>query len=67
MTNNKFQTWAAEINRDWTGYSATATEEALAVDFNGKEAARIDYNGGRYTVTGEDADAVEQLTYMTER
>lgn len=66
--NNTFSTWAAEINKDWTsGYKATATAESLAVAFDGKEVARIDYNNGRYTVTGEDKESVEQLEYMVNR
>lgn len=65
---NKFQTWATEIKKDWTsGYNAIATEDALVVTFNNEEAGRIDYNGGRYTVTGNDKDTVEQLIYMVER
>ena len=65
---NKFQTWATEINKDWTdGYKAEATEDALSVNFNSEEIGRIDYNNGRYTVTGTDKEAVEQLEYMTNR
>lgn len=64
---NKFKTWAAEINKDWNGYKADATEDALTVNFNSEEVARIDYNNGRYTVTGTDKEAVEQLEYMVNR
>jgi hypothetical protein len=65
---NKFQTWATEINKDWIGhYKATATENALIVTSNTEEVARIDYNNGRYTVTGTDKNAVEQLEYMVNR
>lgn len=66
--NKQFHTWATEINKDWTaGYSATAAEESLQVTFNSEEVARIDYNNGRYTVTGNDKEAVEQLEYMVNR
>lgn len=66
--NNKLSTWASEINKDWTpGYVATATEEALIVTYNNAEAARIDYNSGRYSVSGNDKDAVDQLEHMTNR
>lgn len=64
---NKFQTWASEINKDWIGYKAEATEDALTVNFNSEEVGRIDYNNGRYTVTGTDKEAVEQLEYMVNR
>ena len=64
----RFSNWAAEINKDWTpGYKAAASEESLQVSFRGEEVARIDYNNGRYTVTGEDNHAVEQLEYMVNR
>ena len=65
---NKFQTWASEINKDWVGnYKANATEDTLTVNIGSEEVARIDYNNGRYTVTGTDKDAVEQLEYMVNR
>lgn len=65
---NKFQTWASEIKKDWDGrYAANATEDALTVSFDSEEVARIDFNSGRYTVTGTDKDAVEQLGYMVNR
>lgn len=65
---NKLSTWAAEINKDWTpGYTASATEQALIVTYKSEEIARIDYNGGRYSVSGNDKDAVESLEYMTNR
>lgn len=65
---NKFQNWATEINKDWNGaYHATASDEALIVNLENNEVARIDYNNGRYTVTGTDKEAVEQLEYMVNR
>lgn len=65
---NKFQTWAAEINKDWTKpYTATAAEDALTVHFDSVQVARIDYDNGRYTVTGSDIDAVASLEYMVAR
>jgi hypothetical protein len=68
MNNQKFQTWATEIKKDWTaGYNATATGESLQVTFNSEEVARIDYNNGRYTVTGNDKEAVGQLEWMVAR
>lgn len=68
MSANKFQTWAAEIAKDWDGrYAAAATDDALTVNFDSQEVARIDYDNGRYTVTGTDKDAVEQLEYMVNR
>jgi hypothetical protein len=66
--NNKFQTWASEISKDWVGgYTANATEDTLTVNLSSEEVARIDYDNGRYTVTGTDKDAVEQLEYMVAR
>lgn len=64
---NKFKNWAAEINKDWIGYSAFASEYALTVNFNNSEVARIDYDNGRYTVTGTDKESVGQLEYMVNR
>lgn len=65
---NKFQTWAAEISKDWDGgYAVAATDDALTVNFDSEEVARIDYDNGRYTVTGTDKAAVEQLEYMVNR
>jgi hypothetical protein len=65
---NKFNNWASEINKDWVGnYRANASEDVLIVNLNAEEVARIDYNNGRYTVTGTDQDAVEQLQYMVSR
>lgn len=66
--NRGFQPWAAEINKDWNGaYRATASNEKLVVNFWDKEAARIDYTGGRYIVSGIDKDAIGQLEYMINR
>jgi hypothetical protein len=66
--DNKLSTWAAEINKDWSsGYNATTTDESLQVSFNSEAVARIDYNNGRYTVTGADKEAVKQLEYMVNR
>ena len=68
MSTQKLQNWATEINKDWTpGYKATDNETSLLVSFNNEEVARIDYNNGRYTVTGTDGSAVEQLEYMVNR
>ncbi len=63
----KFQVWANEINADWSGYKAIAEDEAVVVFLNSEELGRIDYNGGRYTVSGSNEDVVDQLTYMVER
>ena len=68
MNYQKFQTWATEINKDWTApYAAVAEESSLVVRFNAEEVARIEYSNGRYTVTGTDEHAVEQLEYMVNR
>lgn len=68
MSAQKFQLWASEINKDWTpGYKATDNENGLIVTFNSEDAARIDYNNGRYTVSGNDESAVKQLEYMVNR
>lgn len=65
MEKQKFKNWATEINKDWIGgYKAEAKEEALIVYLITMEVARIDYNNGRYTVSGDDKEAVEQLEYM---
>lgn len=66
--SNKFKTWASEISKDWVGgYTAAATDDALTVTLDTEEVARIDYNNGRYAVTGTDQNAVEQLQYMVNR
>jgi hypothetical protein len=68
MKEQKFQVWASEINKDWDpSYKAVADESALVVSYNAEEVARIDYNNGRYTLTGTDNHAVEQLEYMVNR
>lgn len=68
MQDQKFQTWASEINKDWTaGYEAIANENSLVVNFNSEEVARIDYCNGKYTVTGTQKEAVDQLEYMLSR
>lgn len=68
MNTQKLETLVIEINKDWTKpYTATATENSLIVNFDSVELARIDYDNGRYTVTGTDKDAVEQLEYMINR
>lgn len=70
-TSNKFQTWASEINKDWghNDYKAIAEEYSVIVHYKSEEAARLDYNNanGRYTVSGADKDAVEQLEWFLNR
>lgn len=64
----KFQFWAEEINKDWTGYAAKINEAGmLAVSDALGVVARVDYSCGRYTVLGGDPDVIEQLNYMIER
>lgn len=69
--SNKFQTWAAEINKDWghMDYKAIAEEYSVIVYYKSEEVARLDYNNanGRYTVSGADNDAVEQLEWFLNR
>lgn len=68
---NKFQTWAAEINKDWghMDYKAIAEEYSVIVHYKSEEVARLDYNNanGRYTVSGTDNDATEQLEWFLNR
>lgn len=62
---NKFKLWEAEINKDWIGgYKAISMKGALVITLEGKEVAKIN---SHFDVTGTDADAVDQLTYMTNR
>jgi hypothetical protein len=64
----RFSHLVDEVNKDWTpGYSATAVDDTLIIISDDKEVARIDYDGGRYTVSGEDKDAVDQLEFMVNR
>lgn len=64
----KLTLWATEINKDWTaGYNATATDESLVVTFNNAEVARMDCVNGRYTVSGDDEDAVKALEHLLSR
>ena len=64
----KIINWVHEINKDWNGgYTALATEDSLIVTYNLLEVARIDYNNGRYVVTGIDNHAVAQLEFMVNR
>jgi len=62
---DELKLWAIEINKDWTlGYKADNNGNSLIVTFKSEEVARINYNNGRYTVTGADKDAVGQLEYI---
>lgn len=68
--NPKLQIWAAEINKDWNAaYKADVTNDTLSIKLNSEEVARLEYNNnnGRYSVTGTDQHAVEQLEYMLNR
>ncbi|QNL52162.1 hypothetical protein H8S90_11610 [Olivibacter sp. SDN3] len=59
----RFEKWAEEIEGNWTGYSITYDKQSFIVyDTTKKELARIDYNDGRYDITGDDLPTVQKLT-----
>ncbi|WP_134091185.1 hypothetical protein [Olivibacter sp. XZL3] len=63
----RFAKWAEEIDREWTGYSTTYDKESFIVFDNLKnEVARVDYNDGRYDVSGNNTPIVERLTSITQ-
>ncbi|GAA4780692.1 hypothetical protein GCM10023231_04800 [Olivibacter ginsenosidimutans] len=63
----RFAKWAEEIDREWTGYSTTYDKEAFIVyDSLKNEVARVDFNDGRYDVSGTDVPLVEKLTAITQ-
>jgi len=63
----RFAKWADEIDREWTSYSTSYDKEIFIVyDDLKKEVARIDYNNGRYDISGNDLQVVEKLTDLTQ-
>ncbi len=64
-----FVKWAKEINEtseEWNGYEARYSRDAFVVlNAAGTEAARVDYNDGRYDVSGADLSAVERITKLS--
>lgn len=65
LPESQFHKWAAEINKDWIGgYNAKASSKNLLVSINGQIVAEVN---DKLQVSGNDTDAIEQLTYMTNR
>lgn len=63
----RFAKWAQEIDQEWLGYSTTYDKQSFIVfDSLKNEVARIDYNDGRYDISGNDTSLVEKLTNMTQ-
>lgn len=63
----RFAKWADEIDREWASYSTSYDKEIFIVyDSLKKEVARIDYNNGRYDISGNDLHVVEKLTDLTQ-
>lgn len=63
----RFSKWAQEIDDEWIGYSTTYDKEAFIVyDSLKNEVARVDFNDGRYDVSGDDIPIVEKLTAITQ-
>jgi|GEM_PF-1071138 len=63
----RFAKWAEEIDQHWIGYSTTYNTEAFILyDSLKNEVARIDYNDGRYDISGTDIPVVEKLTDLTQ-
>lgn len=66
-----FKKWADAINNDdqeWSGCNARYDRKALIVMDNDRHAelARIDFNDGRYDISGINKPVVEKLTIMTQ-
>jgi len=63
----RFAKWAEEIDHEWKGYSTTYNKQAFIVyDSLKNEVARVDYNDGRYDVSGDHIPLVERLTDITQ-
>lgn len=63
----RFAKWAQEIDHAWAGYSSTYDKQSFIIFDNLKnEVARIDYNDGRYDISGDNIPIVEKLTNMTQ-
>jgi len=63
----RFAKWAQEIENEWAGYSTTYDKQAFIVyDSLKNEVARVDFNDGRYDVSGDNIPLVEKLTYITQ-
>ena len=63
----RFAKWADEIDQEWANYSTSYDKEIFIVYDNLKnEVARIDYNNGRYDISGNDLRVVEKLTDLTQ-
>lgn len=63
----RFEKWAQAIDHDWSGYTTSYNKEAFILyDQLKNEVARIDYNDGRYDISGNDLTAVQKLTDLTQ-
>ncbi|MFC6099295.1 hypothetical protein [Olivibacter domesticus] len=63
----RFAKWADEIDQEWASYSTSYDKEVFIVyDHLKNEVARIDYNNGRYDISGDDLPAVKKLTDLTQ-
>lgn len=59
----QFEKWAKEIDSNWAEHTITYDKQAFIIyDATKKELARIDYNDGRYDISGEDIPTVQKLT-----
>lgn len=63
----RFEKWAEAIEHNWSGYSTSYNKDVFIVyDQLKDEVARIDYNNGRYDISGKDLVAVKKLTDLTQ-
>jgi len=63
----RFAKWADIIDQEWDAYSTYYDKDVFLVyDAMKNEVARIDYNNGRYDISGNDIPLVEQLTSITQ-
>lgn len=62
----KFEKWSRYIAEELPGHETRYDENALVVTKDGTEIAKVDYNNGRYDVSGSDLPAVEKLTSITQ-
>lgn len=62
----KFEKWTHYIDGELPAYTTEYNENALVLKKDGLESARVDYNDGRYDVSGSDLPAVEVLTSITQ-
>lgn len=62
-----FSKWAEQIDNEWPNHSTSYDKQVFIVYDNlKKEVARVDYNDGRFDISGDDLPTVKRLTDLTQ-